>query len=137
MPRERHKINIARSRTRKAAVLALGACMALSAISCGGERAPALPLTPILRIKSRWGVVSAAYARVKADPSSQSEDISYLRKGTLVEVFAREYGREVIDEERGLWFGVRVDGKSGWVFSGYLQVFDRREQAQRASEAGG
>ena len=132
MPRGRTKIK----RTRELPRIAPIAAMAIALSACGGpSRSPDLPPTPILRIKSRWAVVKVAYARVKTDPSSEAKDLGYLRKGAIVEVFAREYGREVSKDERGYWLGVRVDGGSGWIFSGYLELFDRKEQASRASAA--
>jgi hypothetical protein len=109
------------------------AAMAACLLACDpSRRAPRLPPTPILGLSQRWGVVTAAYARVKTDPSSMAQEVTYLRRGALVEIFARAYGRDVVDEEEGYWYGVRVDGKSGWIFSGYLGVYDRKEQAQRA-----
>jgi hypothetical protein len=132
MPRGRTKIKRAREYSR----IALIAATAIALCACGAPtRSPRLPPTPILRIKSRWAVVKVAYARVKMDPSSAAKDVGYLRKGAIVEVFAREYGREVTKDERGYWLGVRVDGGSGWIYSGYLELFDRKEQASRASAA--
>jgi hypothetical protein len=132
MPRGRTKIK----RTREFSRIALITAFAIALFACDGpSRSPRLPPTPILRIKSRWAVVKVAYARVKVDPSSAAKDLGYLRKGAMVEVFAREYGRDVTDDERGYWLGVRVEEGSGWIYSGYLDLFDRREQASRASAA--
>jgi hypothetical protein len=123
-------------RSREFLRIALIAASAIALHACGDpSRSPRLPPTPILRIKSRWAVVTVAYARVKVDPSSAAKDLGYLRKGAMVEVFAREYGRDVTEDERGYWLGVRVDEGSGWIYSGYLEIFDRREQASRASAA--
>ncbi len=115
--------------------LAAGAVLTLLSGCGGGSGSPELPPTPILRIRSRWAVVKAAYVRVKADPSSAAADTGYLRGGAVVEVFAREYGREVTDDEKGFWLGVRTADGSGWVYSGYLDLYDRKEQALKASAA--
>jgi hypothetical protein len=113
----------------------LSAVLSVSALSCGWKpKPPSLPATPILKIQSRWAVVTSAYARIKADPSSKAADVAYARSGSIVEVFARDMGRDSIEEEKGYWYGVRAEGTTGWMFSGYLSVYDSEVQAELASK---
>jgi hypothetical protein len=122
----------------KAAALPLAAIALLSSALAGcscefGRRGPELPPNPVLGIDSRWGAVTEAYVRVKSEPSSGAEDIAYLRKAEIVEVVSQAIGKDCLPEETGHWFGIKAGKAVGWIFSGYVAVYDSREKAQLAS----
>ncbi len=93
------------------------------------------PENPVLGMKSRWGVVNSAYLRVKAEASSLSADIAYLRRGEIVEILATNVSLNSLAEESGRWHELRAEGLRGWAYSGYLQIFDSRQKALTASDA--
>lgn len=118
----------------KAAILP-ALILSLAILPSCGERSkgPELPANPVLGIESRWGAVNAAYVRVKSRPSSRAEDLAYLRRAEVVEVASRAAGKDCLPEETGFWFGIGSGSSIGWVFSGYLDVYDSREKALLAS----
>lgn len=130
MTRNTAKIKAAAPALAALALLALS----LSACSCGfGRKGPELPPNPVLGIDSRWGAVTDAYVRVKSEPSSGAEDIAYLRKADIVEVVSRAIGKDCLSEETGHWYGIKTGKTVGWIYSGYVAVYDSREKAQLAS----
>jgi hypothetical protein len=130
MPRNATKIKV------KALIPALLALVPVFFIVCScdyGKKGPLLPPNPVLGIDSRWGAVTGSYVRVKAQASSKAEDSAYLRKAEIVEVVSRAIGKDCLPEEAGYWYGIKSGSGIGWIFSGYVEVYDSREKAQLAS----
>jgi hypothetical protein len=123
--------------TRRAGLFALALfCLCSLLASCnapfGGVK---LREDPVISMKNRYGVVNYSYVRVKQSPSSSAEDAAYVRQADIVEVHECQMGTDTLDEERGYWYRVTADKVDGWVYSGYLSIYNYRSQADRASRA--
>jgi hypothetical protein len=117
------------------AVMAIFSILSLFA-SCNGPLGGVrLREDPVISMKSRYGVVNFSYVRVKQSPSSAAEDAAYVRQADIVEVHECQMGKDTLDEERGYWYRITADKTDGWVFSGYLSVYNYRSQAERTSRA--
>jgi hypothetical protein len=88
---------------------------------------------PVVSLSFRYGVVNLSYVRVKKLPSSSAEDVAYVREADVVEVHESQMGTDVLEEERGYWYHVKAEGVDGWLYSGYISVYDYRSQAELAA----
>jgi len=80
-----------------------------------------------------WALVKESYVRLKERPASSSADIDHLRRGSVFEVEARAIGEASRSEDKGLWYRLKAEGRSGWARDAELDVFRSRKQALRAS----
>jgi hypothetical protein len=78
-----------------------------------------------------YGVISASYTHVTAEPDQASLSLGYLRKGATVEVLERRSVNH--GETAESW--VFVEGSyRGWLREDVIQVYDHEAQAQTAAE---
>lgn len=128
-----YRMPLAAAKIKAGTLIAMAIALAACWSCVPGKKGPELPPNPVLGIESRWGAVGSAYVRVKSKPSSFADDIAYLRKAEIVEVVSRDIGKDCLDEETGYWFGLKAGDRIGWVYSGYLEVYDSREKARLAA----
>lgn len=94
-----------------------------------------LPGVPVLSIQSKWGVVvNIAYTQIFQEPSKKSEQITTLRKNYIVEVLSSTARKDTHDNIEAYWYKIVYEGYRGWVFGGYLAVFDSKQQATNAAK---
>lgn len=98
------------------------------------EDAPILPppTPPLSRPVIGYGVISASYTHVAAEPGEGEVSLGYLRKSSIVEVLER---RAVNNE--GVWEAwVLVRGTyQGWLRESVIQIYDNEAQARTATES--
>ncbi len=90
-----------------------------------------MPPTPVLTVKSKWGVVNSSYICVTDINDRHNKIITALRKGDIVEVLSKE-------TEKGsggtiYWYEVQVETIHGVVPEEVIELFDSRLKAINAS----
>jgi hypothetical protein len=105
-------------------------------VSCGRESGEALIIPPITSPLSRsvigYGVISASYTHVVAEPNQSGLSLGYLRKGAIVEVLERRSVNH--DGKSESW--VFVEGSyRGWLGEDVIQVYNNEARAHTAAEA--
>jgi hypothetical protein len=104
--------------------------------SCTGKQGeiPVLPPpTPVLsRSVIGYGVISASYTHVTAEPDQAGASQGYLRKSSIVQVLERRS----LSRGGRTEFWVLVEGASrGWVREDVIQVYDNKARAETAAES--
>jgi hypothetical protein len=89
-----------------------------------------LPPTPVLSIRSSWGVVRSDLLRIRAEPFTKAGTLTHLRRGSVLEILSRTEKKENVDERSDYWYQVSFEGVRGWVFGAYLEVLDSRARAE-------
>jgi len=115
------------------------ALAALMLAGCSGSNGYAglkLPPTPVLTIQTFYGVVDFAYIRVRSDPLPDAALVTMLRAGSIVEIVTSSSNEETIEGKTDRWYQIQFEGRRGWVFGSYLQIFDSLDKARNAAKAG-
>ncbi len=94
-----------------------------------------LPPTPVLTIQTYFGVVDFVLVRVRQQPLSDSELVTMLRAGTIVEIVSSSSNEEVIEGKSNRWYQIQFQGRRGWVFGSYIKLFDSLDKARNAAKA--
>lgn len=119
--------------TRTTLGLAALALLSLFPLSCRRE-APAesilLPPTPVLSVRSSWGVVTSSFLRIREEPYQRAKILAHLRQGTVLEIISYTDEKVVIEDEAAYWYHVSHEGLRGWVFGAYLEILDSRVKAR-------
>jgi hypothetical protein len=91
------------------------------------------PVTsPLSRDYIGFGVITASFTHVTADPFDGSSSLGYLRRGTLVRVLRRQ----TIRANNNFVTWVFIDGPvQGWLKEEVVAVYDNESQAITASQA--
>lgn len=92
-----------------------------------------LPATSVLSIRSSWGVVTSTHLRLRSNPSVESEAVTTLWKGSVLEVLTKTDEAEIIEGENDYWYQVNFGGLTGWVFGAYLDMYSSKDNAESAS----
>ena len=104
------------------------------AVSCnrGYSRSMKLPVDPAVTSTLGWGVVSGAYASVRAQPRADSKAVALLRGGTVFACLERKI--DAIGEyQGGLWYLYSDGVTKGWLHDSDVKVFTTEEQARKAA----
>jgi hypothetical protein len=89
-----------------------------------------LPPTPVLSIRSSWGVVRSDILRIREEPFTKARTLTHLRRGSVMEILSRTDKKESVDERSDYWYQVSFEGVRGWVFGAYLEVLDSKARAE-------
>ncbi|MBN2049936.1 MAG: SH3 domain-containing protein [Spirochaetales bacterium] len=92
-----------------------------------------LPPTPILSIKTSWGVITSSHLRLREEPNLESRAITTLWRGYVLEIVSQGPEKETVEDGYDYWYRINFDGLQGWVFGSYLDIFDSRDQAETAA----
>lgn len=116
---------------RRALLRGIVLLFAFSAASCGERLPKSLPMepNPVFTAGIGWIVVSRAYVRVKAEPSSEAPDLGHLRGGDVLAV----RGRERNPREGGSWYRIALGDGEGWMDGAQAVFFESRDAAERAA----
>ncbi|MEW5813940.1 MAG: SH3 domain-containing protein [Spirochaetota bacterium] len=95
-----------------------------------------LPPTSVLSTQSSWAIIRASHLRLREKPSIQSSPITtfWRAKGFVLEVISKTARKETLEEKTDYWYQINYGGLTGWVFGGYLDIFDSREAAEKAAK---
>jgi len=104
------------------------------AVSCnrGYSRSMKLPVDPAVTSTLGWGVVSGAYASVRAQPRTDSEAVALLRGGTVFACLERKIDAKG-EYQGGLWYLYSDGVTRGWLHDSDVKVFTTEEQARKAA----
>lgn len=122
---------------KKISIVLIGAFMAVSITGCEKKQENLeieLPVTEVLSLKTEWGVITSSHLRLRNKPSVESQALTTLWRGYVLEIISRKQQKEVVDELFDYWYQIRYDGLQGWVFGAYLELYDTQTQAVTASE---
>jgi len=104
------------------------------AVSCNREysRFMKLPVDPAVTSTLGWGVVSGAYASVRAEPRTDSKPVALLRGGTVFACLERRIDAKG-EYQGGLWYLYSDGVTKGWLHDSDVKVFTTEEQARKAA----
>jgi hypothetical protein len=89
-----------------------------------------LPATPVLSLRSNWGVIRSPFLRLREEPLQKAKIIAHLRRGSVLEILSRTEAKETIDGDSSYWYQINYGGLRGWVFGAFLQVLDSKSKAE-------
>ena len=114
-----------------------GIFLILTIMACGkgdGFQDIELKPTPVSQIQNLYGVVTLPTLRLRDEPNSESEMITVLFRGTIVEVDSIDQRDVIIDGTEGRWLKLRYKGRHGWGFGGYIELYESLDAARRGVE---
>jgi hypothetical protein len=108
----------------------------ISMCSCGirREEGPVVPpvTSPLSRNYIGYGVITASFTHITADPAEDSPSLGILRRGSLVRVIRRQTVRTA----RGFTSWVLIDDhQHGWLKEEVMNIYNSESQARTASES--
>jgi hypothetical protein len=100
-------------------------------ISCGSkkEEMPIIPpvTSPLSGDYIGFGVITASYTHLMAQPEENAASAGYLRRGTIVEIVRRISGAS------GDWVFVGVS-PGGWLREDVMEIYDSEVKAKTAAQ---
>jgi len=108
--------------------------MALCACPAKKEEIPVIPplTSPLSRDYIGFGVITSSFTHITAEPSQDSRDIGYLRRGSLVKIIRRQ----TIRTGGGFTSWVFTEGnQQGWLREDVMEIYESEDQAKTASES--
>jgi len=115
-------------------LLAALGIIALCACGAKKEEIPVIPpvTSPLSRDYIGFGVVTSSFTHIMAEPSQDSRDLGYIRRGSLVKIIRRQ----TIRTEGGFTSWVFNDGNpQGWLREDVMEFYESEDQAKTASES--
>jgi hypothetical protein len=115
-------------------LLAVFGIMALCACGAKKEEIPVIPpvTSPLSRDYIGFGVITSSFTHITAEPSQDSRDLGYLRRGSLVKIVRRR----IIRTENGFTSWVFMEGnQQGWLREDVMEIYESEDQAKTASES--
>ena len=92
-----------------------------------------LPSTSVLSIETNWGVVNSSHLRLREKPRKDASPVALLYRGFVIEITSRTQSLSEIEGKSDYWYHINYDGLTGWVFGGYLDIFNSKDEANRAA----
>ena len=108
--------------------------LALCACGAKKEEIPVIPpvTSPLSRDYIGFGVITDSFTHITAEPSQDSRDLGYLRRGSLVKIIRRQ----IIRTESGFTSWVFMEGsQQGWLREDVMNIYESEDQAKTASES--
>jgi hypothetical protein len=115
-------------------LLAVSVITALCACGVNKEDIPVIPpvTSPLSRDYIGFGVITSSFSHIMAEPSQDSHDFGYLRRGSLVKIIRRQ----TIRTQDGFSSWVFTDGnQKGWLMEDAMEIYESEDQAKTASES--
>ena len=108
----------------------------LSLCSCnaGKEESPIIPplTSPLSRDYIGFGVITASFTHITAEPADASVSLGYLRRGSLVRVLRRQTIRNAGSFVS--WVLIE-DSQQGWLKEDVMEIYESEGQARTAAES--
>ena len=109
--------------------------------ACGNRREEISLIPPLTSPLSKdyigFGVITASFTHITADPSDDSPSQGYLRRGSLVRIVRRQ----TIRTHNSFVTWVLIDGTdqgaatTGWLKEEVIDIYSNESQARTASES--
>ncbi|MCL2243730.1 MAG: hypothetical protein FWC03_04590 [Treponema sp.] len=108
--------------------------MILCSCNAGKEETPIIPplTSPLSRDYIGFGVITASFTHVTAEPADDSVSMGYLRRGSVVRVLRRQ----AIRTGGSFVSWVLIEGnQQGWLKEEVLDIYESEGQAKTAAES--
>lgn len=119
------KRNLAALMVVALAVSIIGSCSPGSGVSIS------LDQTPVISGGLGWSIMTLAYVRLKAQPSSESADSGTGRRGDVARIVGRS--RSFSGHDAGVWYRVECGSETGWVHESSVRVYESDVEARLAA----
>lgn len=74
-------------------------------------------------------IITGTSVRVRASSSTSSKEVTQLNFGTIIKSSGRSSNKDKVGDKEDYWYKITTsDGKSGWVFGGFLESFDDKRR---------
>jgi len=106
----------------------------LCSCNAGKEETPIIPplTSPLSRDYIGFGVITASFTHVTAEPADDSVSMGYLRRGSVVRVLRRQ----AIRTGGSFVSWVLIEGnQQGWLKEEVLDIYESEGQAKTAAES--
>ena len=92
-----------------------------------------LPPTHVLSMNANWGVIKSSHLRLREEASIDSslKTTFWNRRNVVLEIISQTNKKEKIEDKYDYWYQVSYDGLIGWVFGGYIDLYNSRDEAIR------
>ena len=106
---------------------------ALCACSSKKTETPVIPpvTSPLSRDYIGFGVITASFTHIAADPSEESNYLGYMRRGSFVRIVRRQIVKTQDDFVSWVLTG---DEQQGWLKEEVMDIYENESQARTASE---
>ena len=115
--------------------LSLLICLLIfSSCNAGKEESPIIPplTSPLSRDYIGFGVITASFTHITAEPADDSISLGYLRRGSSVRVIRRQ----AIRTAGSFVSWVLIEGnQQGWLKEDVMTVYENESQARTAAES--
>lgn len=98
------------------------------------DESPVIPpvTSPLSRDYIGFGVITASFTHIMADPDQNSPSLGYLRRGSLVRILRRQ----TVKSGGVFTSWVLTEGtQQGWLKEEVLSIYETESQAKTASES--
>jgi len=115
-------------------VLALLCVFFMCACINKNDESPVIPpvTSPLSGDYIGFGVITASFTHVTAEPSTDSPSVGYLRRGSLVKILKRQ----TVRTGGNFTSWVMTEGAAyGWLKEDVLEIYDNENRAKTASES--
>jgi hypothetical protein len=115
-------------------LLLLITVMSIMACNARKDETPVIPpvTSPLSRDYIGYGVITASFTHITAEPAEDSSSLGYLRRGSLVRIIKRQ----TVRTNNIFEFWVQVDGVlNGWLKEDVMDIYNNESQAKTASES--
>lgn len=102
-------------------------------VSCSSNDDIQLPEREALTSGPGYAVALEQYVRIHGEPNRDSVVVGHLRRADVVPITSHSMFVDDINDVLSRWYEVESDAGSGWVFGGYLSLFDRPGRAENAA----
>jgi hypothetical protein len=68
----------------------------------------------------QFGIITTNGLRIREAPSIKAKEIKQINKGLIVEIISDNNKFEEIDDYSSMWYKIKIDNITGWVYGGYL-----------------
>jgi len=98
------------------------------------DESPVIPpiTSPLSREYIGFGVVTASFTHILADPDQDSPSLGYLRRGSLVRILRRQ---AVKNGDVFTSWVLTEENQQGWLKEEVLNIYETESQAKTASES--
>lgn len=106
----------------------------LNACTAKNDESPVIPplTSPLSGNYIGYGVITASFTHVTAEPSTDSSSVGYLRRGSLVRITKRQ----TVKTGNNYVSWVLTEGTAdGWLKEDVMEIFDNENRAKTASES--
>ncbi len=104
-------------------------------VGCTKNRADSpeivIPESALTIDNSLWGITLFDSLRIREDQTIDARTVAYLRSGVIFKIISRDNNISEFENMKNYWYNINYMGQKGWIFGGYIQVFNSLTEAER------